>query len=246
MIYDHAPLNPTASLLVILPDALEGKPGVAPDTQLLGLALLRRTVLTAVRAGCARILVLNAEADKANRLLAGLPATVLMPTEPLPVLPPARTVLLAAHVLPNSNGLRKLLKAPIEPEQLYCHTGSVAVIETADPRALLLAVLSTGRVLDPCAAGGQRLRSLPLAVMHKDMRVLASPQDVKSVEDWLLKGLIKDSEGFMSRHVERRLSLALTRRLATTRLTPNTMTGVSIGIGLAGAPFFYPLPRNTN
>ena len=42
----------------------------------------------------------------------------------------------------------------------------------------------------------------------------------------------------MSRHVERRISLALTRRLVGTRITPNAMTLVSLTIGLLGAPFF--------
>src|SRR3990170_1098930 len=42
----------------------------------------------------------------------------------------------------------------------------------------------------------------------------------------------------MSRHVERRISLALTRRLASTRISPNVMTFVSLAVGLAGAPFF--------
>ena len=42
----------------------------------------------------------------------------------------------------------------------------------------------------------------------------------------------------MSRHFERRISLAVTRRLAWTPITPNAMTLVSLAVGLAGAPFF--------
>ena len=42
----------------------------------------------------------------------------------------------------------------------------------------------------------------------------------------------------MSRHFERKISLAITRRLALTRVTPDIMTVVSVGIGLLGAPFF--------
>ena len=42
----------------------------------------------------------------------------------------------------------------------------------------------------------------------------------------------------MSRHFERKISLAITRRLALTRVTPDMMTVVSVGIGLLGAPFF--------
>jgi phosphatidylglycerophosphate synthase len=68
--------------------------------------------------------------------------------------------------------------------------------------------------------------------------VLASARDVAEGETALLRSLIKPNEGFMSRHFERRISLALTRRLCTTRLTPNAMTLVSLAIGFAGAPFF--------
>jgi phosphatidylglycerophosphate synthase len=42
----------------------------------------------------------------------------------------------------------------------------------------------------------------------------------------------------MSRHFERRISLALTRRLVGTRVTPNAMTLVSLAVGLVGAAFF--------
>ena len=42
----------------------------------------------------------------------------------------------------------------------------------------------------------------------------------------------------MSRHVERRVSLAITRQLAGTLVTPNAITLVSVAIGLAAAPFF--------
>src|SRR6185369_4769739 len=67
---------------------------------------------------------------------------------------------------------------------------------------------------------------------------ISGPADLEQAEHWLLAGLIKDSEGFMSRHVERRISLALSRRLAATRVTPNAMTLVSVAVGLAGAALF--------
>jgi phosphatidylglycerophosphate synthase len=63
-------------------------------------------------------------------------------------------------------------------------------------------------------------------------------QDLPRAERWLLDGLIKDTEGFMSRHVERKISLAISRRLAPTRVTPNQMTIVSVLVGLGGAAFF--------
>jgi len=60
----------------------------------------------------------------------------------------------------------------------------------------------------------------------------------KQMENRLLAGLVKDTEGIMSRLVNRRISLAVTRRLMNRNVTPNQMTWVSMGIGLFGALFF--------
>ncbi len=59
--------------------------------------------------------------------------------------------------------------------------------------------------------------------------------NVARVEKILFRSLIKSTEGFMSRHVERRISLAISRRLVNTPTTPNQITLLSILIGLAGA-----------
>jgi 1L-myo-inositol 1-phosphate cytidylyltransferase / CDP-L-myo-inositol myo-inositolphosphotransferase len=67
---------------------------------------------------------------------------------------------------------------------------------------------------------------------------IRSPADLRSAEDFLLRGLVKDEDGFMARHFDRRISLAVSRRLAGTRVTPNQMTLVAVAIGLMGAPFF--------
>ena len=79
-------------------------------------------------------------------------------------------------------------------------------------------------------AAGQPASRLGIAV--------AAPADRRRAEQWLLDGLVKDTEGFMSRHFERKVSLAVSRVLSATRVTPNQMTLVSVAIGLAGAAFF--------
>jgi phosphatidylglycerophosphate synthase len=58
---------------------------------------------------------------------------------------------------------------------------------------------------------------------HAEQRVLASGH--KSADTWV------------ARHVDRRLSLFLSRRLVSTAIRPNQITIVSTGIGLAGAAF---------
>ena len=59
--------------------------------------------------------------------------------------------------------------------------------------------------------------------------------DVPGVEDALFQGLIKDTEGFMSRYVERKISIAISKRLVNTSVTPNQMTIFSVFVGILGA-----------
>jgi phosphatidylglycerophosphate synthase len=62
--------------------------------------------------------------------------------------------------------------------------------------------------------------------------------DLRRAERHLLSSLVKDTEGFMSLRFERKISLAVSRLLAGTPVTPNAMTLVSLAVGLLGAVFF--------
>jgi phosphatidylglycerophosphate synthase len=64
-------------------------------------------------------------------------------------------------------------------------------------------------------------------------------------EERLLQGLRKKEDGILTRLISRRISLAVTRRLAGTRVTPNAMTLVCLALGLAAAWCFLSpaLPR---
>lgn len=225
----------SSSLILISPPETSEQAPVSPGTMLLGLPLLRRSVLAASRAGFERILVSTSDPAEARPLLDGTPATALPSGE---LLRPGRMVFLAANVLPHPKWLRTLLAIPIEPGQMYLDADVVAVIEAADSQEIL-SVLSRGlRSSDLFSMLRQSFKTIHQPLDQKGRLVLAAPQDVLKGEDWLLRGLVKETDGFMSRHVERRLSLAITRRLVSTRMTPNTMTAVSVGIGLLGAPFF--------
>lgn len=67
---------------------------------------------------------------------------------------------------------------------------------------------------------------------------LSKSDNLKDAEDRLLRGLVKETDGFMSRKFARPISLFLSRRLAPMGVTPNQMTFVCMMIGLLGAPFF--------
>ena len=124
------------------------------------------------------------------------------------------------------------------------------VVAGASPAAER-ALEGTGAELALTAPPGAARLPWNVAVHVKDLKELAandtgapvgvavaSAADLPRAESFLLKGLVKDTEGFMSRHFDRRISLAVSRRLAGTRVTPNQMTLVSVAIGLIGAPFF--------
>ncbi len=77
----------------------------------------------------------------------------------------------------------------------------------------------------------------PLRCNKGKIYYVGDPLSIKELEDYLFKGLIKDTEGFMSRYVERRISLFISKRLVNTSITPNQITVISTIIGLTGAFF---------
>ena len=223
------------SLLLVVPPGTAGS--VAPDTVVAGLPLLRRIVLAGQRAGFACVLV-QSDPSSLDPLLGGTAATALSGTARPLTASRCRIVILAANVVPQPRWLRGLRESEIEAERLYADAGAAAVIDTDEPAAVLAAAAS-------CRSVGHLVETLRARFDWTDLKAddagrfpLATASDTGGAETWLLRSLIKQREGFMSRHFERKISLAITRRLAVTRITPDVMTLVSLAIGLAGAPFF--------
>ncbi|HEY7038058.1 MAG TPA: CDP-alcohol phosphatidyltransferase family protein [Methylomirabilota bacterium] len=223
----------TPSVLVVLP-APPGK-GLPPDTVIAGLPLLRRILLAATRAGFERVLV-HPRACPEPRLLEGTGAVLLDGRAEGTV--PERLVLLPVNVLPQVRWLRGLREMPLAPETLVVDSAMVATMESAVGGELLRSAGECTAPHDLVASLSRRLPSISPAGDPAGRFAVDGADGVKAAEDWLLRGLIKDTEGFMSRYVERRISLALTRRLVSTPITPNAMTLVSLAMGLLGAPFF--------
>lgn len=69
-------------------------------------------------------------------------------------------------------------------------------------------------------------------------RRLEAPLDSAATVDWLMESGPKPSDGFMARNFDRHISLAVSRALLETAVTPNMMTVGSTLIGLAGAALF--------
>lgn len=224
------PALDTPSLLVVLP-APAGAP--SPGTMIAGLPLLRRVVLAAARAGFQRVLV-HPRACPEPRLLEGTGAAMLGAASVTGS--PGRLVLLPVNVLPQARWLRLLREMPLDPGTSAVDASGAATVDGVERDALLRSA-GDGAV-DLIAELGRRRPRVAPAGDPAGRFPLVGADGTKAAEAWLLQSLIKDTEGFMSRHVERRISLALTRRLVATPITPNAMTLVSLAVGLLGAPFF--------
>jgi phosphatidylglycerophosphate synthase len=235
-------MTPTATL--VLAGSGTPAPGSpSAETVLLGLPLVRRTALAARRAGFDRVYVLGAGAGSA--VLQGTGARPFPRDEGESALPPGRIVLLPDRAVANVGWLRSLREMPAEPGRLY-RLGAGAVVETPEPaplsrvlarQSLLPSVVSEWSAAFPAATAPIEGVGAPVEA--------TTEAELAAGETFLLNGLVKKEDGILTRLISRKISLAVTRRIASTRITPNVMTVVSVALGLAGAwSFLSPsLPR---
>jgi len=229
------PAAPAESLLLIVPPAAHATRGLSAHTPVLGLPLLRRIVLAGNRAGLRPVVSLPV-LHGPERLLTG--AATTDPAAREAMWPPRRIVICPANVLVQADWLRELSTRPIEPEVLYVDDSMVGLLETKDsPR--VLAAAGCARTADELFGALERwMPRTPSRLDRGGRFALSRSEDLLAAETWLLRSLIKPHEGFMSRHVERRVSLGITRRLVDTPVTPSAITLTSVAIGLLSAPFF--------
>lgn len=152
-------------------------------------------------------------------------------------------VFLRKDIFPTVDFLKKI---PIpEKEDTLClmdETSPVMVIKPSDI-SKLSEILSN---LNNIASLQEILKKAYPSVLFNmdctDYHTVTDSEDISRVEKALYLGLIKETESFMSRHVERKISLSITRRLINTSITPNQMSLISIGIGLIGG-YFLSFPK---
>lgn len=70
------------------------------------------------------------------------------------------------------------------------------------------------------------------------IETVRTQKDAFRVEKLLIKNLGKETDSFLSRNINRHVSLFITKRLINTSITPNQMTLIHAAIGLLGAVFF--------
>jgi phosphatidylglycerophosphate synthase len=194
------------------------------DTWLLGVDFLDRIARQSRRAGFGEVIV-RPGSDDIRKL-------------------PERFLIVFPNLLLSDRGWKRLhsLEADCDTLTALSTSDSIALIRSKDADLIRAAFAASRNYPELLSRLRSRLRSDYMGVEGSDSVVFRSERDREDVETWLLRGLIKDSEGFMSRYLERRISLAVSRRLAKTRVTPDTMTLVSVGIGIIGAVFFV-FPR---
>ncbi len=223
-----------AGLLLVVADG--GRDVPAPGTVVAGVSLIRRIVVAAGRSGLRPIL--GPDLETPSLVGAGTGAVTIDHANRAPSAGRQRIIVCPANVIPQGRWLRALAQAPVDLELLYVDAAMVALIETEDPGKVLAEAARCATAAELIAALSARFRRASAPFDPNGRFVLRAAGDLERAETWLLRSLIKDSEGFMSRHFERRLSLALTRRLVRTGMTPNAMTLVSLAVGLGSAGFF--------
>jgi phosphatidylglycerophosphate synthase len=229
-------------IMVLLPDA--GAAPIAPafahgsEPKVLGLGLARRTVVAAGRAGYSRIYLLARDRSAPAGITAISNWSTL--TDAL-AQQPGPLIIAHAAILAESDWLARLAETRTAPAR-WAATPHKIILLAASVAADALAVLDADNGAYDLASVQERLTRrlgapapIPAAI---DPLVVTTPADVDDAEWRLLRALVKDTDGFMARNVERPISLRIARRLAATGTTPNQITLLSVGIGLCGALFF--------
>ncbi len=153
---------------------------------------------------------------------------------------PGRLVIYFPNVLLSNAVMSRLQNHPVKSEGMAAFEAfeSCVAIRTENAAALL-------ELLRRSAGYDEFLKSIKpsfkwekLSITRKEWIFFKTKDDASVCRQWLLRGLIKDTEGFMSKHFERKISLTITRFLVHTPISPNAMTVISSLIGVGGSFLF--------
>ena len=226
----------TPPVLVIVPHDTSGADPPLRWMVLGGLSLMRRVALAARRAGFERVFLAGAKLDE-QFLLRDAGVSPLTTDSGISS-GRGRVVFLADCVVAQPAWLRRLIEAPLEPGCLGLDDSVAAVVDATESSRISAAVAHVDSMAGVVAALRRDFTVVETPSDPSGRFVLTTREDAARAETWLLRSLIKPHETFASRHFERRLSLAITRRLARKSVTPNAMSLAMIAAGLLAAPFF--------
>jgi phosphatidylglycerophosphate synthase len=139
-----------------------------------------------------------------------------------------------------------LFEPPPSSPQAERRGPALALVPSASCRALIQAWEERGPL-------EERIRQLDETVRvgreHLPEEALVRVEfeaDLPEAERRLFRRLIKPTESFLSQKFERKVSLAITRRLLDTRITPNQISIASILLGVFSALLFLAEPRTAH
>jgi 1L-myo-inositol 1-phosphate cytidylyltransferase / CDP-L-myo-inositol myo-inositolphosphotransferase len=209
------------------------------EPNILGLGLVQRTVLAARRAGYGQIFFLTRDpvAPAGTTAIPNWKAIA----EILTASQTTSLIIASARILSETSWLETLAGTQFEPATWVTISEGVVALAATGVADALAALDAQGGARDMVAvqdrlisqfgsAGTIRVEIAPIVVM--------TATDIRTAEQRLLSALVKETDGFMARYVDRPISLQISRLLAPTSVTPNQMTMLSIAIGVCGAVFF--------
>jgi phosphatidylglycerophosphate synthase len=224
----------TAPALVLLFDApATGAPPLA-DGEVAGLPLLVRTTLDFQGGGADRVLLLGAAAEvgAAAALLRREPR-VKVPVD-TPVALPALdgpAVVLPAGLCLHRDLARRLARAAAS-------AGGLMRVRTdhGEERGIWLAPPAAVAAACAGARGGAADGAADLPLEPREFVVPARTASERAQATHLsVEALRKPIDGLVSRHLNRHVSLFITRRLMRTRVKPNHVSLVTLSLGVAAA-----------
>src|SRR5260221_5815405 len=237
---------PAAPILILLSapiasiDVARTAPPFAGDPRVLGLDRLQRTIIAARRAGYGRIFSL-ARDHPVPPGIATIPDwshldSVLVPTQIAPLL------IAPAAILSETDWLERLDEMRIEPAAWAASPHRIVMLTAAAVPDALAVLQTDGGAYDLTAVQDRLTRrfgspaEIPVGI---DPIVVATPMDVRIAERRLLHGLVKDTDGFIARHLERPPSFQILPYLAPPAVTPKQNFLVSGSRCPSGGPLFF-------
>lgn len=221
-----------------------------PD-KLLGISFLKRAVLTALQGGIRKVAVLHGPESAENVALLvrddqlkGIAGTLLpMPVDRSQALPgvlgegTGGILLLSEETVFDPQLMGVLADGGASPGRCNGRAGLALCPESILP-AFIEAVRQGGPLPDLLERSGwapgrsedrDRLSEEPFSVSVR------SREDYKEAEKRLLRSVRKKTDGFVSRHLNRPVSLFLSRLFIRLGISPNQISLGNLGLGLLGA-----------
>jgi len=240
--YDPNTVNHLSILIPVLDDPCERR---ACLRSVAGIVLVRRVMLMAEKAGFDHIVVVSSTENQAiEAALADSPARY-MHRESLNLNVCDHAVLiLAPDCLPDQSFFNSLSEISINPDDMLLWADGKAAMLGADRCGILRHCMQSARCFSQLIDGLSKLGKVQQIQGIRPQRVglpVLNDEDRARAETMLLSGLVKATEGWMALHINRKISLSVTRRLMHTCVTPNHMTWVSMILGLMAAACFLSL-----